>query len=99
MVHLRITARGKQLLKRLQPSLLLKNIPDNSVNMKSLARELQQLLRSIQQENDLKTFGVCHSCRYNQKLDNGTFLCGLTQETLSRKEIQLICREHTVITA
>lgn len=95
VVHIKVTTEGKRLLKALQPSRLLTSIPDDAVNMEAVAKQLQQLLHSIQLQNNLKTFGVCHSCRYNQKLDSGKFLCGLTEETLSKKDIQLICREHT----
>ena len=96
VVHLKVTAVGKRLLKHLQPSRLIENISGNGIDPEDVAEQLQQLLRTIQLDNDLRTFGVCHSCRYNQTLNNGKHRCGLTEETLSKKEIQLICREHTV---
>ena len=97
VVHLKLTAEGKRLLKHLQPSQLLQNIPNDMIDLAAMVERLDQLLRTIQLENDLKTFGVCHSCRYNQTLENGKHRCGLTEEILSKRDIQLICREHTVI--
>ena len=96
VVHLKLTIEGKRLLKSLEPSQLLMKIPADAIDQTAVAEQLQQLLRTIQQENQLKTFGVCHSCHYNQKLDKGKHRCGLTEETLTKKDIQLICREHVV---
>lgn len=54
---------------------------------------LQRLLRSIQKANGLKTFALCHSCRFNQQRADGYF-CALTQESLADDDVALLCREH-----
>ena len=96
IVHLKVTPAGKRLLKRLHPSQLLSRAYNNFPNQQALENNLKSLLVKIQKENNLKTFGVCHTCQYNQAEDNGTFKCGLTQERLTKKDINLICREHAI---
>ena len=60
-----------------------------------LSENLEQLLRTIQQTHELKTFGVCHTCRHHQTLEHkNSFVCGLTKETLKVDTADLICREH-----
>ena len=54
---------------------------------------LRLLLSSVQKANNLRTFAQCHSCRFNQKIDDG-YLCELTQESLTADDVVLICREH-----
>ena len=54
---------------------------------------LQQLLTQIQQQQQRKSFGVCHSCRFHQQQDGRPF-CGLTRQPLPDSAITLICREH-----
>lgn len=96
IVHLKVTPAGKRLLKRLHPSKLLNRACDDSSKQQALAGNLKSLLVKIQKETDLKTFGVCHTCRYNQAEENGKFKCGLTQERLTKIDIDLICREHAI---
>ena len=96
IVHLIISSSGKKLLKNTVPASLFskagKHIKKQS--MSEILNALTSLLIAVQRANDLKTFGACHTCRYNKTLDNGKYLCGLTNEVLTSKEVQLICREH-----
>jgi len=62
--------------------------------MSQITSALTSLLMAVQKANGLKTFGVCYTCRYNKNLNDGNYLCGLTKEVLTSKEVQLICREH-----
>lgn len=96
VIHLKVTATGKRLLKRLHPSQLLSHACQDASDQEVLADHLKSLLLKIQKENNLKTFGVCHTCRYNQSEENGKFICGLTHETLTKTDIHLICREHDI---
>ena len=59
-----------------------------------IAESLKQLLSTLIQANDFKTFGVCSSCRYNSKVKEGSYFCNLVQQPLTENDIQLICREH-----
>ena len=96
IVHLKITSNARTLLKKTVPAPLFSNagklIKEQSI--KQIQSALKSLLMAVQKANGLKSFGVCHTCRYNQQLNNGNHLCRLTKEVLSSKEVQLICREH-----
>lgn len=95
MVHLIPTVKGKNLIKNaladksLTPSLA----KSGALKINKLTSVLQSALREMQMTNKRKAFAACHTCRFNEKIEKG-YMCGLTRETLSVKEIQLICREH-----
>jgi len=95
LVHLKPTARGRRLVERAVPAEALSlGIEKLSKSQSQVSVEsLRTLLRSVQKENDLKTFASCHTCRFNQKRKGGYF-CQLTQEPLAEQDIVLLCREH-----
>ncbi|MCW8935569.1 MAG: MarR family transcriptional regulator [Gammaproteobacteria bacterium] len=96
VVHLKLTSAGDKLLQQFIPSRQFKeacqHLSDESQTQ--IVSCLKELLQTTQRTNGMKTFGVCHSCRFNQKIKADRYFCNLTQEPLSSKEIQLICREH-----
>jgi len=61
---------------------------------KGIESSLKLLISNLLQANNMKTFGVCHSCRFNSKKKEGGYFCNLVQQSLSDDDIQLICREH-----
>lgn len=95
VVHLTPTASGRRLVERVVPSdLLAMGVGRLSKSEQQATGEaLRLLLRSVQKANSLRTFAPCHSCRFNQKIDDG-YLCELTQEALTADDVVLICREH-----
>jgi len=96
VVHLKVTKAGDKLLKIFIPSRQLKDACQqlSEKSQTQIVASLKELLQTIQHTNGMKTFGVCHTCRYNQKKENNHYFCNLTQESLSSTEIKLICREH-----
>jgi len=54
---------------------------------------LEGLLRELQRARGMRGFGVCRTCRFFTKASS-SFVCGLTQETLSDADSARICREH-----
>lgn len=96
VVHLQLTPEGRQRLQALWPPAQV----DAALQWLSPAQQLQlhtalaDLLRALQQSQEGRSFGVCHSCRHFQREGPGQFRCGLTQEPLSTDDSQLICREH-----
>jgi DNA-binding MarR family transcriptional regulator len=96
IVHLLLTERGRQLIANSIPPKRLKNAVDQlpEETQDSIVSALNELLRSLQRANELKTFGLCKTCRYNQVEANYAWRCGLTGERLYADEIQEICREH-----
>lgn len=96
MTHLRVTASGENLVSTAIPVPLFTN-SGQSLDEKSQQRivvALKDLLHAVQRSNGMKSFGVCSSCRYNQRDSEENYFCGLTKEFLTAQDIQLICREH-----
>jgi hypothetical protein len=94
--HLKISAKGKQLLKQSVPTPMFIKACEELSHKDQLQIEagLKLLLTTLLQANSMKSFGVCHSCRYNSKTDVGSYFCNLVQQALSVDDIQLICKEH-----
>lgn len=96
VTHLSVTQIGLDLVHSILPSPLLESANQQLSKevMSSIEASLHCLLRNMQQANNFKTFGQCFTCRYNIKHSDGNYMCGLTNEALSRPDIELICREH-----
>lgn len=95
-VHLNVTKLGKKLLEKTMPSPTIENAWNEMENKKQnqLIEHLKLLLQEIQKKNGMKPFGICKNCRHNQTLGDEKFFCGLTQENLSLKDSELLCREY-----
>ena len=96
VVHLDVTRAGKNLLDKTMPSPAMKSAWQGlqGKEQKLLVEELKRLLLAMQKTNGMNAFGVCGTCRYNQKRGEKKYFCELTQENLSLKDTELICREH-----
>ncbi len=94
--HIAMTNLGNKVLEDNLPTRMFNNacnaLPDDKKENIELA--LTELLTAIIKSNEIKTFGACHTCRYNRKIDNGGYYCDLVKEPLSDTEILLICKEH-----
>lgn len=95
LVHLVLTDRGNAILKQvIPPSLFVETLGQmNHQQIEDLEVQLTRFLSSLQRANQLRSFGVCQTCRFFIKEDDG-FRCGLTQESLTKHDSSLICREH-----
>jgi len=95
VVHLAPTAKGRKLVEQASDAKGLELALENTKQSKE--NELQEMLRStlrtMQHQNNRKTFAACHTCRFNEQRQEG-YVCGVTHEPLSARDIQLICREH-----
>lgn len=96
MYHLKVSSRGKQLLKKTIPTTMFVNACEvlSEDKQSDIAKSLKLLLITLLQANNMKTFGVCHSCRYNSKTEDNAYFCNLVQQPLTGHDINLICREH-----
>ncbi len=96
VIHLKVSRMGDKLLQKFIPSRQFVDACEqlSEQSQTKIVACLKELLQTTQRTNGMKTFGVCHTCRYNQKKKNKHYFCKLTQEPLSSDEIQLICREH-----
>lgn len=96
VAHLKISPEGKALLQQTIPSpMFIKACESLSDEKQSeIVSTLKELLLTLLQENRMKTFGVCGTCRYNTKAKNGEFFCDLVKQPLTNNDVTLICREH-----
>ncbi len=94
--HLKVTEEGEKLIESFLPTQTgkraLKTLDDETQTQ--LVESLRQLLQSMQKSNEMKLFGICRTCRFNQNRGKAGIFCELTQESLSRTDIGLICREY-----
>jgi DNA-binding MarR family transcriptional regulator len=99
VTHLKVTAAGQSVLLASIPSPLFVQACKGLSAAVQLEIEdtLEKLLSTLQHSNNMKTFGVCSSCGYNQRNLDGSYLCQLTREPLTSVEVELICREHQAV--
>ncbi len=96
VTRLSITKKGESLVENILPSPLLISAGNlmTSQSIQATNSSLGSLLYHLQSANKFKTFGQCDTCQHNIKKDSGEYLCGLTKEPLSKREVNLICRDH-----
>ncbi len=86
--HLSLTKNGKNIQNKLE-NLLKDEISEETILI------LEDMLKIIQKKNNIKSFGVCSSCKFHLRFEKNTFRCGLLNEVLLQKDISKICKEHT----
>jgi DNA-binding MarR family transcriptional regulator len=96
VVHLRVTALGEAALAEAIPPKILQTAMGqfSEAGQAQMADALEQVLRAMQRANQLRTFGVCKTCRHHQLSADGSRRCGLTGEALQDLDAGQICREH-----
>lgn len=87
--HLALTTKGEILSRRLKI-----NFEGDLPNSDKFMDLFMELLSALQKKNNLKSFGQCSTCKFNESLVGGKVRCGLTLENLSKEDINKICREH-----
>jgi DNA-binding MarR family transcriptional regulator len=94
--HIAITKLGNKVLEDNLPTNMFNNACNylSDDKKESIELALTELLIAIIKSNEMKTFGVCRSCRYNRKIKGVGYYCDLVKEPLSDSEILLICKEH-----
>ncbi len=85
-----LTDKGAKLLRD-----LLHDIPMMPKLDEMTEDGLQHTLRQWQYENNLRSFGLCRTCKFNENGKGNKFRCGLTEEALTVSDTKKICREHT----
>lgn len=96
VVRLVLTPAGEALVAEAIPPRVLALAMDELTDEASqdVVAALQRLLQAMQKANELKSFGVCASCRYHRVEADGRRWCGLTLEALQPSDAEKICREH-----
>jgi MarR family transcriptional repressor of emrRAB len=100
VVRLRLSAAGERLLYESQPALAWQNATRNiSPNrIRNAVSALREALVTLQEDNEGKTFGVCQSCTWCQKLSQRIYRCGQMGDRLSGPETRRICRIYVAKT-
>ena len=96
IVRLKLLKKGKRLLQKLDDKAALRRAVDilDGGNQQLIEGALTELLRSAQRINQNRTFGQCKTCRFFRRPSESRFQCGLTKESLSKADTELICVEH-----
>jgi len=98
VVHLWLTEVGWQVITEAIPPKTLKSAVEllQASEQEVIVGALSQILRALQHANELKTFGVCKTCRHHRIFADDTRVCALTGEELQLEDIDKICREHGI---
>ncbi|NOU49716.1 MarR family transcriptional regulator [Pseudoalteromonas sp. JBTF-M23] len=96
MTHLKLSSKGQQLVQEIIPTPLFAGAIEHlsAAQRADIESSLGLLLTALLKANNLKTFGVCQSCRYNETKEDGSYFCGLVKQPLTSYQVKLICREH-----
>ena len=96
VVRLRLLRKGVRLLAQIESESTIQAAAGRlgDAEQAELENSLTSLLRNAQQLNDSRSFGVCKTCRFFNRLDGGRFQCGITGEPLSSDDSHKICVEH-----
>ncbi len=96
VVHLRLTERGETVLaESIPPKVLRLGMELSSeTEQDQFLGALEGILRVMQQANQLRTFGVCKTCRHHRVEADDMHRCALTGEFLQADDGEKICREH-----
>ena len=100
ITHLQVTESARQLLQKAIPSPLFTVACKGLTEQKNIQIEssLKELLEALLGSNNMKTFGVCSSCRYNTHKGGSEYYCELLNTPLQHSAEQLICIEHQLPT-
>lgn len=100
VVHLRLTAAGKKLLRESYPPSSWRELDGSMDNRggRALEAALSDVLHALIAANGFRSFGQCKTCRFHQRTAGQAF-CGLLQVELDAGESEKICREHQPIAA
>ena len=88
--HLKLTKSGQALAKQERELSGLNQGLLTDEEQQAVNSSLNMLLCRLQQANDYRVFGICHSCIHLQK-EGEQATCGLTGEQLSLEDQDMIC--------
>ncbi|GHF89698.1 MarR family winged helix-turn-helix transcriptional regulator [Thalassotalea marina] len=95
ITHLKVTSTGLAFIASTSPpekfTQAISEMPEQ--DQQTMLTLLKSTLRHYQLASGRKGFGVCKQCKFNQSVKDN-FVCGLTEEPLSIKDVELICREY-----
>lgn len=98
VVRLTLTDKGKDILKELGLTTAWRDALQaaSPARLSSATKVLKEALAALQTKNGHRTFGVCVTCRHNLHIGPRSYVCGLTKEKLTSREVNQICRAHSL---
>ena len=87
-----VTAMGKKLIEQ-RKEMEDANIITDDIDLTLLADNLETLARNTLRKRGQRPFGICRTCKYNQKSADGIH-CQLLGEKLLPYQTNQICHEH-----
>ena len=97
IIHLKLSPDGEAILAKARPANLFDDANAILSQNDFLSHEDSFLnaLLALQKANQSQSFGLCRTCNYFTKSNDG-FICGLTKQPLSESDSEKICQEHSV---
>lgn len=86
--HLHLTAKAYRIVEDYENNYSI------DISRASDAKSLSMVLQKYQAKHGFRGFGLCGSCKYNEVSGKDDFVCGLTQERLTKEDTLKRCREH-----
>lgn len=99
VVNLQLTNEGRKILELALPDELFiraSSLLGNEEALKQCADYFNIALNALQKAYQLKSFGVCKSCQFHTKIDEGS-VCSFHKERLSKEDSEKICKDYTVL--
>ncbi len=95
VVHLKLLPAGQQLLEQIKPLDVFQQAEKlvASQEFDNLNDALHHMLVALQEANQSRSFGICHTCSYFSE-QNNHYHCGLTGQALEQADTEKICKEH-----
>jgi len=92
LLHLLITNKGRRVLEHCIPSPVFEQTCESFTALKqvAIAEALKQLLDAVQENSQMKSFGVCHECCHCVKSER--LYCQFLEQPLTESDSEKICR-------
>lgn len=97
IIHLLISPAGQEVIEKFRPIDFFEHA-ENEVPLQcasSINEMLKKSLISLQKTNQVRSFGVCHTCKYFS-IEENYFNCRGSNHIIDRNEVNNICREHLI---
>jgi len=91
LTHLKLTSKGRQVLEQCVPSPAFEQTCESFTALKqvAIAEALKQLTDAVMANSPMKSYGICHECRY---IKQEAEFCQLLNKTLATADLEKICR-------
>lgn len=94
-IHLKVTGSGYRLVNEKLPGEQFKLACQKlgAADQEVVERALKRLTTSLIETSEIKTFGICKTCKFNRR-EASQFYCELLKIPLLKDDVTKICKEH-----